>query len=422
MPKTLLDFFSEIPFDSILDVAGWASILSHAVALFLGACAIVLTAMGVVRVLFRMSRALSKNKIAVFANVNEFDDIQQVLVDSGLFKKKNIHHINKGRVMAAASMDLFVLHWPSFNEKIDDVLSIKKDAVGLVVYAPREDGDVNKADRKKLNRHRNVSLVNFRGRLLQDVFISTITTKRVKDSGAGQQMARDLSNKEAVDNTLERLVELERRGLGAEESEAFLAFLKVHVKALPFIEQHDRGGIRFAKKEPAYVLTTKTANSLIECLKQSLLETAKTRAGEHGIDFTGKEFVQFGAPNAGDIDAVISNLYQTFDEKDLYPSIESKAANLLYLLVKDHCFVDGNKRIAAFLFVWFLDMNDMLYFDQGESVISYPTLYKLTITIAESDPKHKNLLVDLVSEIISFSDEVLPDSSLDRPLASKGSK
>ncbi len=177
----MLDKLSGPASGLILDVWDWADIFSHVAAFVLGACAIVLVAMGIVRVLFRMSWALSKNKIAIFSNVNGFDNIRQVLVDSGLFKKKNIHHIDQGRVMAAASMDLFVLHWPCFKEKIDDVLSIKKDAVGLVVYAPQEDGRVTEDNIEKLNQHRNVALVNFRGRLLQDVFVSTITTKRGKD-------------------------------------------------------------------------------------------------------------------------------------------------------------------------------------------------------------------------------------------------
>ncbi len=229
-------------------------------------------------------------------------------------------------------------------------------------------------------------------------------------------MAPEQSHSEvAVNNALERLAELRQRGLDAEESEAFLGFLDVHAKALPFIEQYDLEGLAFEKEEPPYVLTAKTANILIEQLKRSLLDTAKTRAEDHGTTFTGKEFAQFGRPNTGDIDAVISSIYQSAFGQDAYPTVESKAANLLYLLVKDHCFVDGNKRIAAFLFIWFLDMNGMLYADQGEPVISYPALYKLTIFIAASNPKDKDLLVDLVSKIISFSSEVLPDSIYEPP-------
>ena len=211
-------------------------------------------------------------------------------------------------------------------------------------------------------------------------------------------MARGKPNTETPMDTVLRLLErLEQQGLGAEESVTFLNFLDTHEKALPFIEQYDQGKLEIAKQGSEYVLNTKTARALIESLKNHLSER-------------GKSTPLFGAPNAGSIDGVISGIYQTAYGNELYPSIESKAANLLYLLIKGHCFVDGNKRIAAFLFIWFLDMNGMLYTAPNEPVVSYALLYKLTVFIAESDPKSKDIIVDLVSQILSFSNEVPPES------------
>ncbi len=92
---------------------------------------------------------------------------------------------------------------------------------------------------------------------------------------------------------------------------------------------------------------------------------------------------------------VIGTIYQSFDGNDLYPTIEEKAANFLYLITKDHIFIDGNKRIAATLFIYFLDFYDILYNDNGQ-IIDNNTLVAVTLLIAESNPKEKEILVDLI--------------------------
>jgi len=138
---------------------------------------------GVVPVWYRLGMALSTNKIAIFAGADEFSDLRSALVASKMFKRKNISRIGPKSIGSAESKDLFVLHWTCFKDHLDHVLKIKKDSVGLVVYAPQENGDggrVDKASLEKMSHHRNVTLVNFRGRLLQDVFVSMITTKRAK--------------------------------------------------------------------------------------------------------------------------------------------------------------------------------------------------------------------------------------------------
>ena len=97
--------------------------------------------------------------------------------------------------------------------------------------------------------------------------------------------------------------------------------------------------------------------------------------------------------------AIIDNIYQSFDGKDLYPTIEEKAANFLYLITKNHTFIDGNKRIAATLFIYFLEFYNLLYKD-NEKVIDNNTLVALTILIAISNPKEKDVLIDLVMNFL----------------------
>lgn len=97
----------------------------------------------------------------------------------------------------------------------------------------------------------------------------------------------------------------------------------------------------------------------------------------------------------------IGQIYQTFDGVELYPSVEEKAAMLLYLVVKNHSFTDGNKRIAAMLFLWFMDKNGILYSEIGNKRISDNTLVALTLMIAESRTEEKDVMVRVVVNLIN---------------------
>ena len=100
-------------------------------------------------------------------------------------------------------------------------------------------------------------------------------------------------------------------------------------------------------------------------------------------------------------ESIIGNIYQSFDGKDLYYTVEEKAANFLYLIIKNHTFIDGNKRIAATLFIYFLEFYNILY-NEDKQVIDNNTLVAITLLIAQSNPKEKNILIDLV---INFLDK-----------------
>ena len=100
------------------------------------------------------------------------------------------------------------------------------------------------------------------------------------------------------------------------------------------------------------------------------------------------------------LESIISNIYQSFDGQDIYKSIEEKGANFLYLIVKNHELTDGNKRIAATLFIYFLNFYGILYKD-GEQTIDNNTLTALTLLIAESNPKEKEVIIDLVMNFLN---------------------
>ena len=100
------------------------------------------------------------------------------------------------------------------------------------------------------------------------------------------------------------------------------------------------------------------------------------------------------------LQSIIGSIYQTFDGTDVYKSIEEKAANFLYMIVKNHVFIDGNKRIAATLFIYFLNYYDLLY-KENKQVIDNNTLASLTLLIAESNPKEKEVIIDLVMNFLN---------------------
>ena len=100
------------------------------------------------------------------------------------------------------------------------------------------------------------------------------------------------------------------------------------------------------------------------------------------------------------LQAIIGTIYGSFDGKGLYPTIEEKAANFLYLITKNHTFIDGNKRIAATLFIYFLEFYNILYNENGQ-VIDNNTLVAITLLIAQSNPKEKDILIDLVMNFLN---------------------
>ena len=114
----------------------------------------------------------------------------------------------------------------------------------------------------------------------------------------------------------------------------------------------------------------------------------------------GNESAIFGNEKDDSFKGSIGNIYQSFGGQDVYPSLEEKAANLLYFVTKNHSFSDGNKRIAAAMFLYFLDKNGVLFVD-GKKMIADHTLVALTIMIAESKPEEKEMMISVIMNCIA---------------------
>ena len=109
----------------------------------------------------------------------------------------------------------------------------------------------------------------------------------------------------------------------------------------------------------------------------------------------------FATQKAGEFEGILKNIYQTFGGCELLPTSQEKAANLIYYIIKDHPFNDGNKRIGAFMFILFLSKSGLLYKNNGEPKISNNTLAALALLIAQSDPNQKDMIVNLTTNLLS---------------------
>lgn len=172
-----------------------------------------------------------------------------------------------------------------------------------------------------------------------------------------------------------------------QEQELF-SVLEYYSSSISILGKYDAKKLRVTKgAPPVFELTYESASDIIKSLKLNLLK--KNEASS-----------LFGSEIENKFKAVIGTIYQTFDGVDLYNSIESKAANLLYLVAKDHAFSDGNKRIASILFVYFLEKNKYLYRKNGERKINDSTLVALAILTASSDPGEKDIVIRLIANLL----------------------
>ena len=142
-------------------------------------------------------------------------------------------------------------------------------------------------------------------------------------------------------------------------------------------------------------ITDTTADEPFRATYESAMEALQVLKAQFGASDL------FAREKDGSFHSTMGAIYQTFGGRDLYPSVEEKAANLLYLTTKNHSFSDGNKRIAAFLFLWFMEKNGIIYREDGSRLIDNNTLVALTLMIAESRTEEKDIMTKVVVNLIN---------------------
>lgn len=183
-------------------------------------------------------------------------------------------------------------------------------------------------------------------------------------------------------NQLGEIVRIMKRANNQLDSKQVLDVIEKYTIALNLLDDYDHQRI----KKPDGNITTYILN-YEEC--KSIISNMKF----------GEKNKLFGNEKDNSFKSSISAIYQTFDNQEIYPSLEEKAANLLYLITKNHSFSDGNKRIAATMFLYFLDKNNAL-FKNNKKIIDDYTLVSITIMIAESKPSEKETLIKLIMNFL----------------------
>ena len=183
-------------------------------------------------------------------------------------------------------------------------------------------------------------------------------------------------------NQIGEVIRIMKRTENSLDAKQVLSVIEKYSVALDLLDDYDHQTLHRPKGNDAtYVLTYDECRKVIDNMK--FAAASDLFGNEKDDSFKGS----------------IGNIYQTFGGKDVYPTLEEKAANLLYLIVKNHSFSDGNKRIAATMFLYFLDKNGILFAD-GEKLIDDHTLVALTIMIAESRPEEKEMMISIVMNCI----------------------
>lgn len=192
---------------------------------------------------------------------------------------------------------------------------------------------------------------------------------------------------EDIKNTVKLLSNvIEKHELSADEANGLLRVITDYTYALDTLDKYD-----YQKLEIGQTTTKEPFKATYENAMQAIF-TLKEKFGSNGL-FANEKDQSFRSS--------IATIYQTFDGKELYPSVEEKASMLLYLVTKNHSFSDGNKRIAALLFLWFLENNHILYRKDGTKLINNNTLVALTLMIAESRSEEKDIMVKVVINLIN---------------------
>ena len=196
---------------------------------------------------------------------------------------------------------------------------------------------------------------------------------------------------QALESTVSLLSKvLETKPLSQPEAVGLLKVISDYTYALDLLNQYDHEllKIQHVNDQKVVQITYEEALGAIEKLRRQLAEQ-------------GEPTTLFGLEKDDSFQGALYSIYQTFDGQDLYTSIEEKAARLLYAVIKTHAFVDGNKRIGAFLFVWFLERNGCLHANDGRKRIEGNALVAICLMVAQSQPHEVAMMVKLIVNLIN---------------------
>lgn len=232
----------------------------------------------------------------------------------------------------------------------------------------------------RVNSKRGTTFRRWANSVLKEYIIKgyAIDTKRV---------SKYKDNYLSFTNTVKIITSLvDRKELTLNESKSLLNIINKYSYALDTIDKYDHNEL--------------TISNITKDISEVKLDYQKALKEIKSLD-DYKTSNLFGREKDNSFHGALNAIYQTAFGQDLYPSVEEKAANLLYFLVKDHPFLDGNKRIAASMFVWFLDINNILYKENGNKIIEDNALVSFVLMIALSNPVERGVITKMIINLIN---------------------
>ncbi|VAX18887.1 Putative DNA-binding protein in cluster with Type I restriction-modification system [hydrothermal vent metagenome] len=232
----------------------------------------------------------------------------------------------------------------------------------------------------RVNSKRGVLFRKWATQLLKDYLIKGYAINK-------QKLERQIEQLNELRETIKILGDaLEYKELTNNESKGFLKIISDYSYALEILDQYDYQTLKIENTsgKEIYRLTYEEAIKQIDLVKKT---------------YDNSDL--FGNEKDSSFKSSIATIHQTYDGIDLYPSIEEKAANLLYFIVKNHSFSDGNKRIAAFIFLYFLEKNGLLFTENRKKRIADNALVALTLMIAVSKPEEKDTMIKVIVNLIN---------------------
>lgn len=291
---------------------------------------------------------------------------------------------------------LFSTQRPAITKHLNNIFKsgeLDKNSVSSILEHTANDGKTYKTQFYNLDAIISVGYRVNSNRATQFRIWATKTLKEhlVKGYTINEKRLLQYQNSfQDLQETISLLQEKSKHKLLAGQEQEILNLLSSYSKTLTLLEQYDKEKLKLTKKAKGkYVVKYDEARKLINEIKKDLIE--KNEASN-----------LFGQENGDRFKSILKNIYQTFDGKELYSSLEEKAAHILYLIIKDHPFVDGNKRIGSFLFIYYLNKNNYLYKENGEKKINDNALTTLVLLIAISDPKEKDKMIKIITNLLAL--------------------
>ena len=294
--------------------------------------------------------------------------------------------------------ELFDVNVPAINKHLKNIFREgelnEKEVISKMEITTQHGAMINKTQTKEISFYNLDAIISVGYRVnstkaTQFRIWATKTLKNYLTEGYVINKKQLQQQKEKFE-TLQQTVDLLNRSLinqveTLKQAKDVSNILNNFVKGLNLLDDYDHQQL------------DKKGNSKRKAIKiktQDFLKIIDKMKGEFASDV-------FAVPKDKSFESSVNQVYQTFGGQELYPTLEEKAAMLLYMVVKNHSFVDGNKRIAASSFLYFLDRNKMLYDKTNKPVIDSATLFALTLLIAESNPKDKDIILQVVISVLN---------------------